>query len=135
MKGYIIDSDTWIEYFHQRSGVGAHISQVPRNEIFASEVSIAELTYGALHSSNVEKHMKEPMIIKKFFKVLPIIEGWASDYAEIRHALVSQGLTVGDLDILIGVTARHYGLTVVTHNVKHFSKMPGVNCVDWVESK
>lgn len=61
MKGFIIDSDTWIEYFHQRSGVGAHISQVPRNEIFASEVSIAELTYGALHSSNVEKHMKEPM--------------------------------------------------------------------------
>lgn len=102
MKGYIIDSDTWIEYFHQRSGVGAHISQVPRNEIFASEVSIAELTYGALHSSNVEKHMKEPMIIKKYF---------------------------------IGVTARHYGLTVVTHNIKHFSKMPGVNCVDWVESK
>ena len=42
MKGYILDSDTWIEYFHHRSGVGAHIAQVPKDEIFTSEVSIAE---------------------------------------------------------------------------------------------
>lgn len=70
MKGFIVDTDTWIEFFHQRSGVGAHISQTPKNEIFASEVSIAELTYGAIHSQNVEKHLKEPQIIK--MKVLLI---------------------------------------------------------------
>ena len=23
--------------------------------------------------------------------------------------------------------------TVVTHNLKHFSQMPGIKCVDWVE--
>ena len=67
MKGYILDSDTWIEYFHHRSGVGVHISQTPKEEIYASEVTIAELTYGALHSQNVEKHMEEPMLIKKIF--------------------------------------------------------------------
>lgn len=133
MKGYILDSDTWIEYFHHRSGVGAHIAQVQKNEIFTSEVSIAELTYGALHSQNVQKHLREPEMIRKNFQVLPIVKDWARDYADIRHALACQGLIVGDLDILIAITARHYGLTVVTHNIKHFSKMPGVNCVDWVE--
>lgn len=133
MNGYLIDSDTWIEYFHHRSGVGMHIAQVQKNEIFTSEVSIAELTYGAQHSKNVEKHMREPEMIKKNFQVLPIIKDWVPAYAEIRHALACQGLIVGDFDILIAVTARHYGLTVVTHNTKHFSKMPGVQCVDWVE--
>ena len=34
---------------------------------------------------------------------------------------------------MIAVTARHFGLTVVTHNTKHFSKIPGINCIDWVE--
>ena len=72
-------------------------------------------------------------MIRKNFQVLPIVKDWTRDYAEIRHALACQGLTVGDLDIIIAVTARHYGLTVVTHNTKHFSKMPGIKCVDWVD--
>lgn len=33
----------------------------------------------------------------------------------------------------IGATALHYGLTVVTENIKHFSLMPGVKYENWVE--
>ena len=66
------------------------------------------------------------------FTVLPLSD-WARDYAEIRHALTSKGIIIGDMDILIAVTALHYDLTVVTHNTKHFSKIPGLQCVDWVE--
>jgi len=51
MNGYILDSDTWIEYFRHRGGVDKHIAETPAGEIFASEVSIAELTYGALRTS------------------------------------------------------------------------------------
>ena len=134
MKGFILDTDTWIEYFHQRSGIGAHISQIPKEEIFASEVTIAELTYGAMHSKNVGKHLEEPRCIKRNFCVLPIIDNWAESYAEIRHALALQGLRIGEFDILIAITARYHGLTVVTHNTKHFSKIPGLQCVDWVEA-
>lgn len=134
VKGYILDTDTWIEYFHRRSGVGAHIIQIPKDEIFASEVTIAELTYGATHSQNVEKHMREPKMIRANFKVLPIVEDWVDDYVEIRHSLASQGLSAGDFDILIAVTARRLNLTVVTHNIKHFGKMPGIKYVDWVEN-
>ena len=60
MKGYILDSDTWIEYFRHCGGVDKHIAETPADEIFASEVSIAELTYGVLHSKAVEKHLQEP---------------------------------------------------------------------------
>ena len=54
------------------------------------------------------------------------------DYAEIRQYLVSNGLSVEDFDILIGATARHYNLILVTDNVKHFSQMPGVKIENWV---
>ena len=60
MKGFILDTDTWIEYFRRRSGVERHIAETPAEQIYASEVSIAELTDGALHSQAVEKHLKEP---------------------------------------------------------------------------
>ena len=132
MEGYILDTDTWIEYFHHRGGVDKHIAGTPAEQIFASEVSIAELTFGALNSNAVEKHLREPKEIEESFTVLPINEGWSEAYANIRHALACQGLKIGDLDILIAVTARQYGLTVVTHNTKHFGKIPGLQCVDWM---
>ena len=132
MRGYILDTDTWIEYFRHRGGVDKYIAETSADKIFASEVSIAELTYGALHSNAVEKHLKEPRAIEQSFTVLPLGD-WVRDYAEIRHALTSKGIIIGDMDILIAVTARHHGLTVVTHNTKHFGKVPGLQCVDWVE--
>ena len=57
MKGFILDTDTWIEYFRHRSGDEKHIADTPADQIYASEISIAELTYGALHSKAVEKHL------------------------------------------------------------------------------
>lgn len=132
MKGFILDSDTWIEFFRHRGGVDKHIAVTPAEQIFASEVSIAELIYGALHSNAIEKHLQEPKEIESTFTVLPLGD-WTRDYAEIRQSLACKGLRVGDFDILIAVTARHYSLTVVTHNTKHFSQMPGIQCVDWVE--
>ena len=132
MKGFLLDTDTWIEFFHNRGGVAKHIAVTPINEIFVSEVTIAELTYGALHSEAVERHLQESKMIAETFNVLPLSD-WTRDYAEIRHSLTSQGVLVGDFDILIEVTARQYGLTVVTHNIKHFEKMPGIQCVDWLE--
>ena len=68
MKGFILDTDTWIEYFRSRSGVEKHIAETPAEQIYASEVSIAELTYGALHSQAVEKHLKEPREISRYQK-------------------------------------------------------------------
>lgn len=53
MNGYILDTDTWIEFFRHRGGVDKHIAATPVNQIFASEVTIAELTFGALHSKAV----------------------------------------------------------------------------------
>lgn len=31
-----------------------------------------------------------------------------------------------DLDLLIGVTAVHHGLTLLTRNVRHLARVPGV---------
>ena len=59
------------------------------------------------------------------------------EYGQIRCALniisKNKAKEVGQFDMLIGATALHYGLTVVTDNIKDFSLMPGVKCVNWVE--
>lgn len=57
MEKYILDTNTWIEHFHQRSGVTQHIMELPTTQIFVSEVTLAELTFGAYYSDDFERHI------------------------------------------------------------------------------
>lgn len=131
MARYLIDTNTCIEYFKHRHGVPERMNQVSREDLCVSEITIAELLYGAVHSVSVDRHLREVRELQRDITVLPI-SAVLEDYAEIRHALTSQGLVVEDFDILIGATARHYGLVAVTDNMKHFNPMPGVVVENWM---
>lgn len=131
---FILDTNTWIEFFHKRHGVADHINVLPTTSLAASEVTIAELIFGAVNSSDYQRHIKEPQWLQETIQIYPISEV-LNDYAEIRYELKKMKLVVEDFDILIGATALHYGLTVVTDNVKHFEPMPGIKVVNWVERK
>lgn len=131
MAKYIIDTNTWIEYFKHRNGVPERMNKESLDNLCVSEVTIAELLYGAVHSKNVDRHLREVHELQRDITVVPISDV-LKDYAEIRHSLTSKGLIVEDFDILIGATARHYGLITVTDNLKHFMPMPGVEVENWV---
>jgi len=132
MAKYIIDTNTCIEYFKHRYGVSEHMATISRDDLCISEVTIAELLYGAVHSRSVERHLREVRELQRDIAVLPISEV-LDDYADIRHALTSRGITVEDFDILIGATARHFNIIVVTDNLKHFELMPGVRTENWIQ--
>ncbi len=132
MAKYLIDTNTWIEYFHNRSGVREHLKEIPAENIYVSEITIAELIYGAVHSRNEEKHLNETYEISETFNVVAI-SNVLRQYADLRHALVNQNQkNVGDFDILIGATALHYDMIVVTDNIKHFKLMPEIKIENWV---
>ena len=40
MEKYILDTNTWIEHFHQRNGVTQRIMALQTTQIFASEVTL-----------------------------------------------------------------------------------------------
>jgi tRNA(fMet)-specific endonuclease VapC len=132
MEKFILDTNSWIEYFKNRNGVADHVDALPRVQLCASEVTIAELIYGAYNSQNFEKHYQEAVWLRDNIEIFPISES-LDDYGEIRFAIKRKGTPVSNFDLLIGATARHYGLTVVTDNLKDFLPMPGIKVVNWVE--
>ena len=132
MKQYIVDTCIWIEYFHRNPSVLTAMAAHRREDLFASEITVAEMLYGALHSQNPAKHRREVDFLRSLYPVMPISRA-IEEYAVIRDALTRQGIRIGDFDLFIGATALHYGLTVVTDNVRHFQLMPGVKVVNWVE--
>jgi len=132
MEKYMLDTNSWIEYFKNRNGVADHVDALPRTQLCASEITVAELIYGAYNSQNFEKHYREAMWLKNNIEIYPISDA-LDDYGDIRFATKRKGNPIGQFDLLIGATARHYGLIVVTDNVKDFSPMPGVRIEKWTE--
>ena len=51
--------------------------------------------------------------------------------ARIRYLLETRGTPIGPYDLQIASIALHHGLTVVTHNVAEFSRVPGLTVEDW----
>ena len=126
----MVDTNIWIHFFKGKYGVRDKIQNVNTEQLCVSEISIAELTYGAYHSSNRQKHLQEIHLVRDNFCLYPISE-CIDDYAVLRDELSRQGLTVENFDLLIAATAIHYHLILVTENVKHFKNIPGLKIENW----
>jgi tRNA(fMet)-specific endonuclease VapC len=130
MKRYLVDTNIWIHFFKGKYGVRDKILNVKAEQLCVSEISIAELIYGAYHSSNRPKHLHEANMLRDYFCLYSITE-CIDDYARLRDKLTRQGRTVENFDLLIAATAIHYQLILVTENVKHFKDIPGLEIENW----
>ncbi len=53
------------------------------DQIFASEITLAELTYEAINSGDYARHIKEPRWLRQYITVYPISEVF-EEYGQIR---------------------------------------------------
>ncbi|MGH2616756.1 MAG: type II toxin-antitoxin system VapC family toxin, partial [Thermomicrobiales bacterium] len=58
--------------------------------------------------------------------LLPLDDPTMERFASIRAALRRRGQLIPDLDLLIAATAIHHDLTLLTRNVRHFARIPGL---------
>jgi predicted nucleic acid-binding protein len=60
------------------------------------------------------------------FAILPLTDPIAERFARMRASLRQQGQLIPNLDLLIAATAIEEGLTLITRNVRHFARIPGL---------
>jgi tRNA(fMet)-specific endonuclease VapC len=65
--------------------------------------------------------------------ILPLTDEAIDRAASIYAHLYRQGTLIGDADILIAATALTHGLILVTNNVRHFQRVPGLIVDNWLE--
>ena len=56
----------------------------------------------------------------------------ARRYGEVRTELERRGTPLGDADLRIAAIALARGLTVVTGNIRHFQRVPGLQVENWL---
>jgi tRNA(fMet)-specific endonuclease VapC len=130
---YMLDTNicSYILKSHPLS-VKAHFEQVGTRDLCISTVVLAELYYGAA------RHPKGPAIRKEIDEfvsrlvVIPWDEIAADHYGEIRATMEKDGTPIGAMDMMIAAHARSQGATLVSNNIRHFDKLPGLHIAYWV---
>ena len=132
MKKYLLDTNICIFYFKKKYNVQKRLQQTGYENCAISEITLAELVYGAECSADIEKNMT---IINNFIrriKVLPVLNVIGT-YAKEKALLRKTGNIIDDLDIFIGATAIANNMILVTENEKHLGRLSEIQIENWVE--
>jgi tRNA(fMet)-specific endonuclease VapC len=103
----------------------------PVADLSLCSVVKAELIRGVLRSSRPATERAKVDAFVKQFVSLPFGDDAAEVFARIRYHLESRGIVIGPYDMQIASIALANQLTVVTHNVAEFSRVPGLTVEDW----
>jgi predicted nucleic acid-binding protein len=126
---YLFDTDAISELLKPRPAAAylRWLATLPRGEQFTSAVVVGELYQGAFRSSAAARHLEN---IDK--RILPAVTVLSYDapaarvYGQVRARLESLGRPLADADLQIAATALLHDLEIVTGNVKHFRRIPGL---------
>ena len=100
-------------------------------DIGISSITYCELQYGVSNSQKIKENQKA---LNGFLAPLDVLDfpGDAAPlYGDIKVELKRKGIPIGQLDLMIGVHALYLGVTIVSNNVKEFSRIKNLKVENW----
>ncbi len=101
-------------------------------EIAISVITRAETRYGLGLLSASDKRRVSVDLLLQMYPALPWTTDAADHYGEIAAQLHKTGQPIGEMDTLIAAHALAANLILVTHNTRHFERVPGLKLEDWM---
>ncbi len=124
---YLLDTNACIEYLNSTNNlIAERLKQFPANEIILCDVVKSELYYGAYKSSKKDRNLSSLKIFFNEFISLPFDGNSAKICGQIRTELNKKGTPIGAYDLQIASIAIANNLVLVTHNVKEFERVNGL---------
>lgn len=129
---YLLDTNACIRLLNRsKENLAARFRATPPSRVRLCSIVKMELLSGARKSLKVAERLQK---LRRFFapiKSLPFDDACAEQAGTIRAELERAGLVLGPMDLLIAATALEFGATLVTHNAREFSRVPGLRWADW----
>lgn len=131
-QGYLLDTNICISMLKNKYEVREAILRIKPQNCFVSEITLAELYFGASNSNNKDARLKDVAFVINHFRIIEISETLPL-YGDLKAELRKKGTPIDDFDLLIGSAAIANNLVMVTDNIKHLSKLPGIVVENWTE--
>jgi tRNA(fMet)-specific endonuclease VapC len=131
---YLLDTNICIYLIKQKPPkVLARFEVLTLSDIGISSITVAELEYGIYKSQQQEKNRNALMQFLIPLEIVEFDQKAATQYGLIRSNLESRGLVIGSMDMLIAAHALSLGVTLVSNNVREFSRIANLNIDNWAE--
>ena len=94
-------------------------------------MAVGELYYGAFKSTVREDEFDR---VSRFVDIFPEIQPSKRSmrrFGEIKAALELKGMRLNDADIIIASIAIEEGFALITGNMKHYSRIEGLEIENW----
>jgi tRNA(fMet)-specific endonuclease VapC len=131
---YLLDTNICIYLIKQKpQKVIEKFQTLTISDIGISSITVAELEYGVAKSLQQEKNRAALLQFLLPLEIIEFNQGSATIYGSIRSDLESRGLVIGAMDMLIASHALSLGVTLVTNNVREFSRIPALSLENWAE--
>ncbi len=122
---YLVDSDVLINFLKGEKEAVKTIRKLQNQPLYISIISVGEILEGLFETKNKKKLTSFKELLKTVTIInvdLPIIE----KFAFIRKSLRQKGLLIDNFDLLIASTCLTHDLILITMNVSHFKRIPGL---------
>ena len=126
---YLLDTNAVIALFNHNEALKTKLKACAPAEVCISSLVAHELYYGAYKSQRREHNVAK--VDNLPFEVLEFDKEDACKAGEIRAALALGGSPIGPYDVLIAGQALARNLTLISHNVKEFSRIAELSLENW----
>ena len=128
---YLIDTDICSAHLRNTGGIPSRFVQ-HTGQLHISVLTLGELLSWTLRANSPPRYHQALLKLIADVAVLDVDQAVAQRFGEVRARLLDHGRPVAAIDLMIGATALAQGLTLVTHNVQHFARIPGLIVEDWL---
>lgn len=128
---YLLDTDTCVHALRGRVSVRERLAAIGPEVVAISIITLAELRYGAACSARPADNHQAVDDFVQGLHLLGIDPVAARLFGDLKAALRQKGELLEDFDLVIGATARAHNLILVTSNLNHFRRIPGLQVENW----
>ncbi len=127
----VLDTDVCIEILRGNTRV------IDRRECLADNVATTwitacELFYGAAKSVAPEKNRELAEQLLASMEILGLDFGSAQVFGDVKSRLSKNGHVIADADLIMAAITLAAGASLVTGNLRHYSRIPGLVVEDWI---
>ena len=127
---FALDTNIISYAMREEGGVADRMRTLGPANLALPAVVVFEARFGLLRASRM-RQLVAFEALTGVMRQLDFDHEAADHAARIRLQLETAGTPIGLADLLIAATARRHGCTLVTHNTREFSRVPGLLLEDW----
>lgn len=129
---YLLDTNICIYYFKGQYKLKEKIEKIGFQNFAISEITLAELIYGAEKSQRKEQNLKVVEDFADKITIIPILTS-IRIYGKEKARLKTKGTIISDLDLFIGATSIVNDMILVTRNTREFECLKDIKLENWID--